>query len=367
MANKIVQWNCRGLKANFNEILLLLTAFNPSIVCLQETFLKENHNISFKDYTLYNHICTTGDRASGGSTIMVNSRLPHSQLPLNTVLQAVAVRVTLHRVITVCSVYLPPNSKVDKNQLEDLTSQLPTPYILLGDFNGHNPMWDCKDFNNTGSIIEDFISSNNLCLMNNKKATYLHPATGHYSSLDLALCHPSVYLDYSWDVHDDTCGSDHFPVILNNIASSIDEDTKHWRLNRANWDLFDNMCREQITTSAFENADNRIEHFTNTLHDIALNSIPKTTTKSKRHRPWFDENCKKTIRKRRASIKKFNSNPNTPNLENFRKLRAQTRKTIRQAKRTSWQRYVSKLNSKVSIKKVWSTIKILTANPHVLL
>ena len=116
MENTIIQWNCRGLKANFNEILLLLTAFNPSIFCLQETFLKENDHTTFKDYTLYNHICKTGERASGGSTIMVDSRLPHSQIPLNTNMQAVAVRVTLHRVIAVCSVYIPPNSKIDKKQ-----------------------------------------------------------------------------------------------------------------------------------------------------------------------------------------------------------------------------------------------------------
>ena len=162
MTNKILQWNCRGLKANFNEILLLLTAFNPSIVCLQETFLKENDSIKFRDFSLYYHIYQTGDRASSGSTIMVNSRLPHSQVPLNTGLQAIAVRVTIHRTITVCPVYLPLNSKVDRNQLEDLTSQLPTPFILLGYFNGHNHMWGCTDFNNTGTIIEVFISINNL-------------------------------------------------------------------------------------------------------------------------------------------------------------------------------------------------------------
>ena len=32
MANKLIQWNCRGLKANFNELLLLLTGLCPSII-----------------------------------------------------------------------------------------------------------------------------------------------------------------------------------------------------------------------------------------------------------------------------------------------------------------------------------------------
>ena len=44
MANKLIQWNCRGLKANFNELLLLLTGLCP-IICLQETFLKPGDNL----------------------------------------------------------------------------------------------------------------------------------------------------------------------------------------------------------------------------------------------------------------------------------------------------------------------------------
>ena len=40
MFNKILQWNCRGIGPNYEELLLLLNKYNPKIVCLQETFLK---------------------------------------------------------------------------------------------------------------------------------------------------------------------------------------------------------------------------------------------------------------------------------------------------------------------------------------
>ena len=43
----IIQWNCRGLKANYNEILILTTLLSPTVFCLQETFLK-NTDINFK-------------------------------------------------------------------------------------------------------------------------------------------------------------------------------------------------------------------------------------------------------------------------------------------------------------------------------
>ena len=42
MAHKIIQWNCRGLRSNFNDLAILLQEHSPSAVCLQETNLKPN-------------------------------------------------------------------------------------------------------------------------------------------------------------------------------------------------------------------------------------------------------------------------------------------------------------------------------------
>ena len=44
------------------------------------------------------------------------------------------------------------------------------------------------------------------------------------------------------------------------------------------------------------------------------------------------------------------------NLEKFRVFRAKARCTIRDSKRKSWKQYISKLNSRTSIKKVWDMI-----------
>ena len=53
LKHKIIQWNCRGLKSNFNELLLLLTLLNPSVFCLQEPFLKTDDKINIKDFNVY--------------------------------------------------------------------------------------------------------------------------------------------------------------------------------------------------------------------------------------------------------------------------------------------------------------------------
>ena len=44
--HKIIQWNCRGLKPNYNEESLLISEYNPSVFCFQETFLKPDDKVS---------------------------------------------------------------------------------------------------------------------------------------------------------------------------------------------------------------------------------------------------------------------------------------------------------------------------------
>ena len=191
---KILQWNYRGLKPNYNEIVLLLYLVKPSVFCLQETFLKPEDDINFKSFNMYNYIYTDGHKPSGGRSILIHSSCPQREITLSTDLQAVAVSVTLNKEIAICSLYIPPNFTLHYQQLDSLLQQLPSPYLLVDNFNGHNILWDVN--NGRGEIIEEFITNNNLCLMNDKSYTYLHLAAGSFSSLDLTLCHPSLILHF---------------------------------------------------------------------------------------------------------------------------------------------------------------------------
>ena len=81
----ILQWNCRGIKAKFyNEILILMTLFSPTVFCLQETFLKTIDNVYFINYSIYTHTATENQKASGGSSILVKSNVPHRQIDINS-------------------------------------------------------------------------------------------------------------------------------------------------------------------------------------------------------------------------------------------------------------------------------------------
>ena len=265
--------------------------------------------------------------------------------------------VTLHRTISICSIYIPPRAKIKQKDLDEIINQLPSPYLLLGDFNGHNVIWGSDNVNERGRTIENFINKNNLCLFNDNKPTYLHPATGTYTSLDLSICYPTLLLDYEWKVHDDLCGSDHFPIFLNNIAPGVEEPSEKWKLNKADWPSFKALCESEINETILK-AKDPIDNFTTILYKIAEKTIPKTSTETKKKKkPWFNDDCKTSIQKRRQALRQFNTRPMHQNLENFRVFRAKARRTIRDSKRKSWKQYVSKLNSRTSIKKVWDMVR----------
>ena len=126
-----------------------------------------------------------------------------------------AVKVTAHKTITLCSVYLPPCDHFNfiPKDLHDVIDQLPSPFILIGDFNGHHTLWGCNEIIKRGQQLEDLILKNYLILFNDKSHPYFHSANGTVTSIYLILCSPSIFLDFSWKVGPDPCGSDHFPII----------------------------------------------------------------------------------------------------------------------------------------------------------
>ena len=158
-------------------------------------------------------------------------------------------------------------------------------------------------------------------------------------------------------VHDDTCGSDHFPIILENSGPKLDDKIPRWNLRRAKWDEFKNSCMLKLRSDANNTDDDNITYFSKTLTSIAEESIPKTSSNKKHNKPWFDGDCKAAIRSRKAALRKFHLHPTADNLNNFKLHRAKTRRVIKTSKKTSWQNYVNRLNSSSKSKKVWDMIR----------
>ena len=86
----LVQCNIRGVKSNFEESKLLLHKTNVPIVALQDCKLGEGQ-LSLRGYTLLRGDCPAGEAA-----LLINQRVVHTELTLNSTLHATAATVTLN-------------------------------------------------------------------------------------------------------------------------------------------------------------------------------------------------------------------------------------------------------------------------------
>ena len=193
--------------------------------------------------------------------------------------------------------------------------------------------------------------------MNDKSNTFLDSGKGTFSALDLSICHPSLYLDYEWSVCEDQHGSDHFPIVVESIKTSEEDHNPKWKLNKANWDLFHTLCDESLTTTSLSDSTDCIADFTSSLIDISEKCIPKTSTNPKKSNPWYNDDCKEAIKQRKDTLSRFCKFPTKDNLNTYRVFRAKARRTIKLSKRKSWRTYVSNLNYKTPIKKVWDMVR----------
>ena len=168
-------------------------------------------------------------------------------------------------------------------------------------------------------------------------STYLHPATGSYSSLDLTICSPGIFPDFNWKVFDDLHGSDHFPIQVSKyriqvseVRPSVQQRPQRWKLHKANWEQVRVKCEQSIPLNAFEDCKNPADLFTSLLYSAAESSVPTTSTNPKQpDKPWFNDHCKKAIAERKSVLRQFNMGTTQESLSNFKIARAKARRTIK--------------------------------------
>src|SRR5215469_16984501 len=124
------------------------------------------------------------------------SSVPHHSLVLSTPLQALAVRIA-QPPLTICSIYLPPCVPYTSQDLHSLLSQLPSPLLLVGDFNLHDPLWDNTNPSSTASALLPLLDIHHLSCLNSGIPTYERFNPPCSSSIDLSFCSISLLLSLS--------------------------------------------------------------------------------------------------------------------------------------------------------------------------
>ena len=354
--SSILQWNIRGYRANYNHLRSLIEEKNPACICLQETCLEEDPPYVPRSFTMYVKNRVNGG-PHGGAGILVRDEFLHSRVHIASNLEAIAVRIQLDKLYTVCSVYLSPNEIVTREDLDDLIMQLPEPFVMMGDVNARHPYWGDTATNRKGKLIESVLSSTSMEVINGISPTHFHFQTNSLTNIDLTIVSGDIIDNFIWNVCDDLYNSDHYPTFITSVASTKYLQLPKYIFARANWPTFKTLAVVGASVESFLEVDDAVSAITDTIIAAADAAIPKASGGlRKKCVPWWNEEIKKARIEKNKNLKAYHRSHLVQHKIDFMRARAKFRYLVKESKQQSWKEYVSSINSRTPVRKIWRKI-----------
>ncbi len=366
------QWNARGLrKSRLEEFRNFLSLLKPSICLLNETFWNENTNVKFQSYHIVKKNRT--DRPGGGVAILIHKSIPFFELilPSLTSIEAVGVTIITNHFgpVDTITAYCPKGdcTKEEVTTLLDRNHQ----FIVGGDLNGHHSFWSSTTRPNRSgkSIYSALLEIPDANLITPKNmATYINPGTGCESTIDLTFMSSTVSADSTIQTGP-YMGSDHLPIIVTTILTPKDvhTGTPRWVFSDK-WPEWNKHIEKTLTNANFSSItapEPAYQLFRDAILDasniIFSKSQPNKSLKAEPCRPWWNADCKRAVASARKALSLWRTDPcSKEKRAAWQKEDAIKRKIIIQAKKLSWEDFITSLNPQESHKKMWSFVKSMT-------
>ncbi|OXU27631.1 hypothetical protein TSAR_004160 [Trichomalopsis sarcophagae] len=117
------------------------------------------------------------------------------------------------------SIYRSPGFTLTQVQWNTLLSNVKNNSILVGDFNAHHIYWNCIDTDSNGARLVEAIQLNNFFLHNEYSTTYIDVHRDYRSNLNLVFSSNDIADTIKVEIHDETWGSDHFPIYISSVRT----------------------------------------------------------------------------------------------------------------------------------------------------
>ena len=340
----------------------------PDVLILQETHLVERYSPKIQGYSLFRK---DNSLHSGGLAIFVKDNLPATilNIPGTTSIEVHCISV---QHLTFYNIYISPNHILSVNDLAFMNG-LPKRTIILGDFNAYHQCWSTSRnplTSRRGQILYEVIDKNELVILNTTEPTRINLATNavnRWSLLDLTLATPDIASKCRTLVTDQLLGSDHY-IIITTINSRVLRSgplPRKWSWGRANWEKFSRLVDKQLANSTSSgasisaSADEMNSVITSSLISAAEKSIPRTRNVGKMPVPWWNTDCERAIRLKKASYLKMKKSFKIEYVIDFKRRRSECRCTILKAKRQYWKNFCESLDINTNINKVWKISRTL--------
>lgn len=298
-------------------------------------------------------------------------------------IEACAVRIfAADDPLTIVSLYCPPPlTGMDVQDWIKFFNQFSPKTIFCGDFNAHHVEWGSRQCCRTGEKIKESIDNSDFLVLNKQVFTHYSSAHNTWDSIDIIISHVLLSLSIEWSISNDCWGSDHLPIFLE-IGCSVMSYNPFPRSNRIqskniNWKAF----KERVNTAIDENKDslNEIEDpevkyssFVAIITD-ALSPASKSKkaqfsspglSKNSFYQPrsfppcdWWDAECDRFLRLRKAAWFKFKYSNLRIDFLNYKKVAAQARICFRNKKKEKFVEFCNNLRKDSNPSYIWKKVK----------
>lgn len=357
----VLQWNMNGLANNLCDLELLIKENEPICLAIQETHTRSNSALNNWLGGKYCWYVKHGKNLHQSVALAVLESTEHTEIEIDTPLLAVAAKLQNNIRITVVSIYVPHEQPNFANELHKLIKQLVPPYVIVGDFNAHHPVWGSAREDKRGKAVCEIVENTDTIVMNDGSYTFHRGNTK--SCIDISICSQDAINYINWSIHNDSYGSDHYPIEIttNDVPPSTTRRIQ-WLYKDANWDEFE----KQILDHVDSHKEYTMGEFTNLIFNAAKNSIPRTKgIPGNRTVHWWNKEIGTAIKARRKALRRVQKlsrdDPKREEAMNeFRSLKNSTRKLIIDSKQKSWEEFLDGISSQTSTGEMWRRVNAIS-------
>lgn len=364
----MVCWNARSLLRKSHDFKVFLDGLRPVVVGVCESWFSPDTRFRLRGYSLLRvDRPRRADRrpAGGGLAVMVREDVPCQPLPLRPfrggVLEVLALRVELERGWSSVLLVYNPCRHVTLGELDHYFDQLPSPALVMGDFNARHRCWEpvlpLRSRNASGSsLFNSLLGSDRFSLLSPPGLhTRFDPHTGLGSVLDLCLGDATFRgADYSLGPY---LGSDHLPLIASFPVLSLNlpcPTRPRWRFSEGGWSVFTDALALPCPAAGLP-----LEVAAGSFSSWLVSAGRRAFSLSDRRRvpgcgvPWWTDACRGAVQARRQAWSAWRRCLSGANKLRYRRLDAECTRVLVAARRLAWSSFVSSLSFSSSASRTW--------------
>ena len=374
---QIFQWNARSISTNFLAFDQYIKENNYCILALQSLNTEPGKLPKLNNYFFPPLFTISKNNGKVQTALYIRDDLEFYKISPFQNLEnsedhfgtSASVKINKNTILNVISVYYPNGTNNDNTDWIKSTILSEKKWIILGDFNEHDPLWDSSCSKTSSKRFLENITDSKLALLNDGRITRIPDVSSHRpSAIDISLASPDLAMNIDWSTEDDNLGSDHLPVILKfnsvNTENCFDKEDIITKFNYklANWDLFcSKLMIYNIEHIKHDDVDVFYDNITKAIITAASESIPISKRKKKGKYAgniWWTEDCKISVLNKKEKFKLWLKNKTEENFIQMKKAKIQCNKVIAKAKKDYWIDFCNKeVKESKDMNKVWHKLK----------